>query len=150
MSDAMPEVVWKTHPVHVFYQASSDGRIRSLDRFVTQGNHIPGVQFKVFRKGKELKQFNVGPKRGQYLAFDLAPGNAKKRKMRAHRFICEVFHGPAPSPDHEVRHLNGNPKDNRIENLRWGTAAENAQDRIRHGRQYRGAGGRRKAQPTHA
>lgn len=140
MGDAMPEkeIIWKTHPVYVHYQASSDGQIRSLDRFVTQGNHLPGVQFEYLQRGRVLKQFLVGQKRCQYLAFDLAPGDGKKRKMRAHRFICEVFHGPAPSLKHQVRHLNGNPQDNHIENLAWGTPAENAQDRIRHGRQHRG------------
>ena len=31
------------------------------------------------------------------------------------------------------RHLNGNPLDNRLENICWGTQQENAQDAIRHG-----------------
>lgn len=31
------------------------------------------------------------------------------------------------------RHLDGNPANNRPENLRWGTAQENSDDMIRHG-----------------
>lgn len=31
------------------------------------------------------------------------------------------------------RHLDGNPSNNRPENLRWGTAKENSDDMIRHG-----------------
>jgi hypothetical protein len=33
----------------------------------------------------------------------------------------------------ECRHLDGNRTNNRLENLRWGTSQENAEDRHRHG-----------------
>lgn len=55
------------------------------------------------------------------------------KKMLIHTAVCAAFHGPKPSPDHQVRHLNGNRSDNRADNLAWGTAAENASDRARHG-----------------
>lgn len=51
------------------------------------------------------------------------------------RLVCEAFRGPPP-PAAVVRHLNGRPDDDRPGNLRWGTAAENAADRVRHGRGY--------------
>jgi hypothetical protein len=40
----------------------------------------------------------------------------------------------------ECRHLDGNPANNRLENLAWGTDKENGQDRIRHGRKSGGRG----------
>jgi DNA invertase Pin-like site-specific DNA recombinase len=46
--------------------------------------------------------------------------------------VLEAFVGECP-PGHECRHLNGNKTDNRVENLAWGTSAENARDRVRHG-----------------
>ncbi len=50
----------------------------------------------------------------------------------AHRLILEAFVGPCP-PGMECCHRDGNPANNRPENLRWGTRAENAADSIRHG-----------------
>ncbi len=50
-----------------------------------------------------------------------------------HRLVLEAFVGPCP-PGMQCRHLDGNPANNRLENLAWGTHAENAADKIRHGR----------------
>lgn len=49
-----------------------------------------------------------------------------------HRLVLEAFIGPCPS-GMECRHLDGNPSNNRLENLLWGTPLENANDRRRHG-----------------
>lgn len=59
--------------------------------------------------------------------------DGKRRKKTAHSLICSAFHGPKPTPTHEVRHLNGIRIDNRPNNLVWGTRSENALDRQRHG-----------------
>ena len=55
------------------------------------------------------------------------------KKMIIHVAVCTAFHGPKPTPQHQVRHLNGIRHDNRATNLAWGTAAENAADRAKHG-----------------
>ena len=47
------------------------------------------------------------------------------RTAKVHRLVCEAFHGPAPSLDAVVLHLNENASDNRADNLRWGTRKEN-------------------------
>lgn len=39
----------------------------------------------------------------------------------------------------ECRHLDGNPENNHVGNLQWGTHLDNAQDMIRHGKTYRGS-----------
>jgi hypothetical protein len=53
-----------------------------------------------------------------------------------HRLVCEAFEGLPPSPDHEVRHLDGDRLNNHATNLRWGTRQENVRDTIRHGRAW--------------
>ena len=53
--------------------------------------------------------------------------------VRVHRLVAMAFHGPPPFEGAVVRHLNGNKLDNRVENLAWGTQAENVQDMLRLG-----------------
>ena len=46
-----------------------------------------------------------------------------------HRLVLETYLGQCPD-GMECRHLNGNPPDNRLENLTWGTHKENAHDSV--------------------
>lgn len=46
------------------------------------------------------------------------------KKVRVHRLVAELF-VPNPKGYNEVDHINNNPRDNRAENLRWCTHAEN-------------------------
>lgn len=62
-----------------------------------------------------------------------------RKNYLVHRLILEAFVGPCPE-GMECRHLDGDPSNNRLENLRWGTPKENAADRVRHGTIYRGVG----------
>lgn len=54
-----------------------------------------------------------------------------------HHLVAESFLGPRP-PGLEIRHLDGNLDNNDFRNLAWGTAAENAADKVRHGRSLTG------------
>lgn len=49
-----------------------------------------------------------------------------------HRLVLEAFVGPCPE-GMECRHLDGNPANNRLDNLCWGTRRENCEDAVRHG-----------------
>lgn len=58
-------------------------------------------------------------------------------KYQVGQLVLETFVGPCP-PGMECRHLDGNPRNNDLENLRWGTHYENVQDSIIHGTYVRG------------
>jgi hypothetical protein len=63
--------------------------------------------------------------------------NSKGRSCAIHRLVLEAFVGPCPE-GMECRHLDGDPKNNCLSNLKWGTKEEQYQDRVRHGRDERG------------
>lgn len=60
------------------------------------------------------------------------PVEGKRKCVYVHRLVCEAYHGPRPDK-HECRHLDGDPGNNRPENLAWGTHKDNIRDRIGHG-----------------
>ncbi|WP_081287170.1 NUMOD4 motif-containing HNH endonuclease [Mycobacterium asiaticum] len=112
-----------------YYEVSSLGRVRSLDRRVPQGDRTQ------FWPGKMLTQTpspSSGDRRGRYLDVHLSRGS-KKYRVRIHRLVLEAFVGPRP-PGYECLHANDIGTDNRVENLRWGTASQNTLDKIKNGR----------------
>lgn len=61
--------------------------------------------------------------------------DGKKRNRLVHHLVLEAFIGPR-SDGMECRHLNGQPGDNRLENLQWGTSSENSFDVVQHGNHH--------------
>lgn len=53
----------------------------------------------------------------------------------AHRYICEKFHGPPPTPEHTAAHSCGKGDEGCIApwHLSWKTQADNLMDRVTHG-----------------
>lgn len=60
-------------------------------------------------------------------------GRESRTSIKVHRLILWAYVGPKPKENYECRHLNGDPLDNRLCNLKWGTHKENMQDQIKHG-----------------
>lgn len=59
-------------------------------------------------------------------------GLGRRCKISVHVLVLEAFKGPRPD-GMEGCHNDGNPANNRADNLRWDTATANAADRARHG-----------------
>jgi len=114
---------WKPIPGYEgWYEVSDAGRVRSLERTTSHGRK---------RKQKVLKAVNDG----KYLRVNLSKDN-QKRLWLVHQLVLTAFVGPGNGRIKQARHLNGDPEDNRLENLCWGSAKENAADRAKHGRPF--------------
>lgn len=62
-----------------------------------------------------------------------AYGNGRRRQMLVHHLVLRSFGFKRPSRKHVTRHLNGDPSDNRLKNLKWGTHRDNYNDMVIHG-----------------
>jgi hypothetical protein len=111
-----------------YYQVSDLGRVRSVDReFVDRRGHnrrFPGVMIVITDDGAGYQKF-------------LSHKAGVKKNISLHVCVLQAFTGSAPE-GFECCHGNGDRKDNRHSNLRWGTRAENAKDRALHGTAIRG------------
>lgn len=104
------------------YEVSDRGRVQSLPR--------------VDRRGRRVK--------GRFLSIMTHPSGHQHVKLsrdgshqhgRVHRLVLTAFVG-APPEGHEALHGDGNPANNDLGNLRWGTRSENLRDSVRHGTHY--------------
>lgn len=114
---------WQDIPDHPGYQASDLGRIRSVDRVVTQMSRWGVISRRVPGRVLRPKVKDTG-----HLVVQL-PG---KRYRKVHQLVLEAFVGPCP-PGKECCHYNGDPADNRLGNLRWDTRSNNKRDCVRLG-----------------
>lgn len=104
----MTTELWKPIPGTAGrYEASSVGRVRSVDFF--DGRR------KV--KGRVLKPATMSSGHQQVML-----GRGDNRLV--HRCVAAAFLGHCPLL-HEVLHMNHDPTDNRVENLKYGTRSEN-------------------------
>jgi len=86
---------------------------------------------KIFnKKGKEIQpRFR---KENGYLVVDLYK-DKKRTTFYIHTLVTTTYLGKRPTEKHQVRHLDGVKINNNIFNLKWGTAKENAEDKLRTG-----------------
>ena len=75
---------------------------------------------------KETGRVAMGTNKGCYMSLDIWTGT-KVMHFFYHRAVWAVVHGRLPT---QIDHINGNPYDNRIENLREVTPSQNCMNRI--------------------
>lgn len=68
-----------------------------------------------------------------YHGINLRDGHGGSRRTFVHILVAEAFHGPKPFAGAVVRHLDGNPSNNCVANLAWGSHKDNEDDKKRHG-----------------
>lgn len=121
---------WKLVPgFELAYQVSDRGRIRRLRRTVVMKNgRIRTFHERVMIVGQQPSQ--------QYRLVTLTHAE-NKLCIRLGALILLAFCGPTPEGQ-EVRHLDGDSKNDRLDNLAYGTPAQNTLDKHRHGTVLKG------------
>lgn len=130
---------WRTIVGHDEYEISDQGRVRSWRRR-GGGRRLEPKLLTPYRAKKPTNSER------KYLCVALPLCDGTFVKSYVHRLVLETFVGQCPD-GFECRHLDGNPENNHLINLRWGTALDNAGDRRRHGT-VRAASGERHGSRT--
>lgn len=92
------------------HRVSDDGKMQSL-------------------KSSGWQDMKASPDRSGYPCVSMKV-EGKPKTLRVHTLVLLAFVGPRP-PGMVARHLNDNPRDNRLENLKWGTRSENGADSVK-------------------
>lgn len=111
---------WRDIPGYPGYQASDDGRLRSVDRVIVDSlcrtRHLRGRELSSYRDHDGYERVYVNGAR------------------LVHRLICMAFHGSPASNDLQAAHRNGDNQNNMPSNLYWATPSQNIRDVVAHGR----------------
>lgn len=105
------EEIWKDVVGYEgLYQVSNLGRVKSL-------------------RSKRSKDgiMSLGKKQGYSVI--IVPNGKSRKMLLVHRLVAQAF---IPNPENKphIDHINGDRKDNRVENLRWCTPLENMNNPI--------------------
>lgn len=121
-------VIWKDIPgFEGLYRVSNDGRVVGYKTEYRCGNN---GQTKRVLQEREI----IGETRNKYRRVTLYK-NKTKRRVFVHRLVAEAFI-PNPENKPEIDHINTDPSDNRVENLRWVTRLENQRNPITNMKQH--------------
>lgn len=113
---------WRVIPGYEgYYEVSSEGRVRSVDRVLPDGRT---------RAGKVLRQSTT--KGNGRLKVSLSRDGVAA-SVKVHQIVARAFLGSAPERKHMVLHNDGNHLNNNARNLRWGNNSDNVRDSIAHG-----------------
>jgi hypothetical protein len=132
MSEQTIAEEWRSVNGHPGYEVSNLGKVRSwrkggwwrLNDQMTKLRELP-------------RTLRTHPHRTGYRRVTLPTGTGYRHHF-VHELVLEAFIGPRP-PGGVACHGNGIKTDNRPENLRWGTPADNSADSLRHGTRPVGA-----------
>lgn len=119
-----PNEEWRAIPEAPTYSVSNMGRIRrdardTINKGSGRSHHYPERILKLCDDG-----------RGYLCTTAYIYG--RHHRLYAHQCVLHAFVGKQEKGI-EVRHINSNPRDNRLENLCYGTKSENMQDAVKTG-----------------
>lgn len=129
MADAKSTTTYRAVPDAAGYRVGDDGSVWSCLQRVYAGGSERGVSYQPC--GDWVRMLPNVSDNGYH---DV---QIRGEHRLIHRLVLEAFVGPCPE-GMEVAHRNGDPSDNRLDNLRWSTPVDNQADRVEHGTDSRG------------
>lgn len=113
------EEIWKDVPDYEgYYKVSNLGRIKSVLRHVNSG----------YGSKRKVRERILKPSGVKYLSVELCKDGIHKyhsvHRLVAIAFIPNIYNKPC------IDHIDTNPKNNRVDNLRWVTHSENLNNEI--------------------
>lgn len=112
--------IWKDIPGYEgLYQASNLGNIRSI-AFINNRGVKHRIKVKAQKEGVWGRMYTMLYK------------DTKRKNWLVHRLIAITFL-PNPNNYPEINHIDGNPKNNRVDNLEWCTASYNMKHAYKNG-----------------
>lgn len=105
------------------YAINESGIVLSVCPLNGRGKNVPWANAHIVTHVIRPKGYHV---------ISLCGENGIKHIRTVHALVLEVFVGPCPD-GLQCRRLDGNPANNHVLNLKWGTSIENANDKTLHG-----------------
>ena len=124
-SVSLPDEEWRDVVGYEgIYMVSSLGRVASLQREVYNGKSTRIVPFSI----KTLNVYYVRPKYKRF-TISLNKGHKEQKTFTVHRLVATAF---LPNPNNlpAIDHIDGNPLNNNVSNLRWCTTKMNQNNPI--------------------
>lgn len=108
--------IWKDLKININFQVSNLGRVRRKPTYIrTDGRQDTRLRsFYIYRPGK----YSSGISTRYYTV------NIQGKRYTIHSLVAETFLGPKP-PGYIVDHIDGNRKNNSVENLQYSTRGDN-------------------------
>ncbi len=110
-------LMWK--PLDESYEVSSTGKVRSVDRTITD----------VLGRTRKIKGVQLKP---QSCSFGYQRVELYGKSHAVHILVAQTF--VEPFQGEVVMHLDHNPANNDVSNLKWGTQIENVRATVEAGR----------------
>lgn len=122
--------------IRASYPAGSTVEIKQVpgfpDYFVGSDGSLWGTRGRSGKRPGAVRRIKPGLDKDGYQKSILYARDKRRRYVRIHRLVLEVFVGPAPD-GMDGAHNNGDQLDNRLVNLRWDTHHNNILDKHKHG-----------------
>ena len=106
----MKNEIWKAIKNYEgFYEVSSEGRVRSVERLDARGQHRKSkvISIKNIRSSKQVTLFRDG----------------KRKNFLVKKLVADAFL-EAPQANEKLIYVDGNPENNCVENLKWQKKAQ--------------------------